>query len=125
MMHRLRKHTISFQHALDGIMWAINTQPNYIIHAFLSLMSVIAALYFRVSYAEFLTLLILITVGLAIETVNTSIEKVSDAITKDFNHDIKIAKDVAAGAMFIYAIGATIIAIIIFLPKFLSLIGYN
>lgn len=124
-MHRIRKHTISFKHALDGVMWAINTQPNYIIHAFLSLLSVIAAIFFHVTYPEFLTILVLITVGLVIETINTSIEKVSDAVTRDFNHDIKIAKDVAAGSMFIYAIGSTIIAVIIFLPKFLSLLGYN
>ncbi len=125
MMHRIRKHTISVKHAFDGMMWAINTQPNYLIHATLSLVSVIASIILKVSYAEFLVILALITGGLAFETMNTAIEKVCDAVTRDYNEDIKIAKDVAAGAMLMYAIGSATVAVIIFLPKFLNLFGYN
>ena len=55
--------------------------------------------------------------GLAIETINTAIEETTDAIDIKIREDIKIAKDVSAAAMLIYAIGATIIALMIFVPK--------
>ena len=38
-------------------------------------------------------------------------------LSHKIREDIKIAKDVAAAAMLIYAIGATVIALMIFLPK--------
>lgn len=115
-----KKHTISFKNAYNGLVWSLKTQPNYRIHLFLSLISLILGLYFRISYFEFLLLVFLITVGLVIETINTAIEEATDAIDTKIREDIKIAKDVSAAAMLIYAIGATIIAIMIFLPKIMK-----
>jgi diacylglycerol kinase len=56
-----------------------------------------------------------------IETINTGLEQTTDAIDRKIREDIKIAKDVAAAAMLIYAIGASIIALIIFVPRIISL----
>lgn len=112
-----KKHTISIKHALDGLIWSLKTQPNYRIHLFLSLISLIFSFVYKISYFEFLLILFLITVGLVIETINTGLEQTTDAIDKKIREDIKIAKDVSAAAMLIYAIGASSIALIIFLPK--------
>ena len=112
-----RKHTISFKNAYNGLVWSLKTQPNYRIHLFLSLTSIFFGFYLKISYFEFLLIVFLITVGLAIETINTAIEEATDAIDTKIREDIKIAKDVAAAAMLIYAIGATVIALMIFLPK--------
>lgn len=112
-----KRHTISIKHALDGLIWSLKTQPNYRIHLFLSLVSLIFSFIYKISYFEFLLILFLITVGLVIETINTGLEQTNDAIDKKIREDIKIAKDVSAAAMLIYAIGASIIALIIFLPK--------
>ncbi|OGK37667.1 hypothetical protein A3F03_03385 [Candidatus Roizmanbacteria bacterium RIFCSPHIGHO2_12_FULL_41_11] len=113
----IRGHRISIRHAIDGIIWAVRTQPNYRIHFTLSILSLVGGLIFKISYEEFLAIYVLIFVGLAIETVNTSLEKTSDAITREYNHDIKTAKDVAAGAMLFFAIGALAVACAIFIPK--------
>ena len=112
-----KKHTISFKNAYNGLVWSLKTQPNYRIHLFLSLISIIFGFYLKISYFEFLLIVFLITVGLTIETINTAIEETTDAIDTKIREDIKIAKDVAAAAMLIYAIGATVIALMIFLPK--------
>lgn len=113
----IRKHTISFKHAFEGMIWAFKSQPNYRIHFFLSVLSLFSAYFLKVSYFEFLFILGLITVGLVIETINTAIEEATDAIDTKIREDIKIAKDVAAAAMLIYAIGSAIIASVIFIPK--------
>jgi diacylglycerol kinase len=117
MMKRLYKHTISFKHAFDGIIWSLKTQPNYQVHLILSILAVGAGFYYQISYYEFLTIIILISVGLALETVNTAIENAADAIDTSWREDLKHTKDVAAGAMLLFAIGAFIVACIIFLPK--------
>src|SRR3989339_2036417 len=112
-----RKHTISLKNAFNGLVWSLRTQPNYRIHLFLSLISIIFGFYLKISSFEFLLIVFLITVGLAIETINTAIEEATDTIDTKIREDIKIAKDVSAAAMLIYAIGATVIALMIFVPK--------
>jgi len=115
-----KKHTISFKNAFNGLVWSLKTQPNYKIHLLLSLISVGLGFLLKISYIEFLIIIFLITVGLVIETINTAIEIAGDAIDTKIREDIKITKDVSAAAMLIYAIGATIIALIIFIPKIIT-----
>lgn len=117
MRHIIKHHTISFKNAFSGVVWALNTQPNYVIHLFLSCVVVIAGFYFHLMYSEWLTIMVLIIVGFTIETINTAIEVTTDAISKETRLDIKLAKDLSAGAMLFFSLGASIIACIIFLPK--------
>ncbi|MFA6017499.1 MAG: diacylglycerol kinase family protein [Patescibacteria group bacterium] len=112
-----KKHTISFKNAFNGLVWSLKTQPNYRIHLSLSILSIGMGLWLKISYTEFLIIIFLITVGLVIETINTAIEEATDAIDTKIREDIRITKDVSAAAMLIYAIGATIIALMIFIPK--------
>ncbi|HLL60116.1 MAG TPA: diacylglycerol kinase family protein [Candidatus Nitrosocosmicus sp.] len=118
----VRIHTISFKNAFSGLTWTLQTQPNYKIHFFFSFLSLILGYFFKISYAEWLTILVLITMGLVIETINTTIEVAADAIDTRWRKDIKIVKDVAAASMLIFSIGATIIAGIIFIPKFIEFV---
>jgi len=115
----IRKHTVSFKNALRGLIWALSSQPNYKIHFFLSALAILGGVYFQISYNEFLTIITLIFIGLTIETINTAFEETNDAIDLKKREDIRLAKDVSAGAMLMFAIGAFIIACIIFIPKIL------
>jgi len=122
MINRIKKHTISFQHAFAGMILSFKTQPNYQIHFALSFLALTGSFMFKISYYEFLIIVCLIFIGLTIETVNTALENTNNAIDQNIREDIRIAKDAAAGAMLIYALGAFTIACIIFIPKILSLI---
>jgi len=117
----IKRHTISFKNAFAGLSWAVKTQPNFKIHFTLSLLSIIASFLLKITNTEFLIIIFLIFVGLSIETVNTAIEQTTDAIDEKWRDDIKVAKDVAAGAMLFFAIGAFLIACFIFIPRFLLL----
>lgn len=112
-----KKHTISFKNAFNGLIWSLETQPNYRIHLSLSLLALGLGFWLKISYTEFLIIIFLIMVGLVIETINTAIESTTDAIDTKIREDIRISKDVSAAAMLIYAIGSTIIAMMIFIPK--------
>ena len=118
----IRKHADSIGHALDGLVWAIRTQHNYRVHFFLIILSVIAGFLLEIKYHEWLIILSLSMLGLIIETFNTAIEKVGDAVDLNYNQHIKIAKDVSAAAMLIYSIGAAVGASMIFIPKILVLL---
>lgn len=119
----MKEHTISFKNAFSGFIWVIKTQKNFKIQLFLSLLSLVGGIYFKITYEEFLVIGVLITVGLVIEVINTAIEEAIDAIHKDWQEAIKIAKDVAASAMLIFSIGAFIIACIIFIPHIFVFFG--
>lgn len=113
----IKKHTISFKNAFNGLFYELKTQPNFLIHFFFSILSIFGGIIFNISKIEWLFIIILITVGLVIESVNTAIEAATDAIDTRYRPDIKVAKDVSAAAMLIFAIGSSIVALLIFLPK--------
>lgn len=117
----IKKHTISFKHAFEGLRWVLKTQPNYRIHFSLSILSIFAGWFLRITHIEFIIIIFLIFIGLVIETINTGIEATTDAIDKKNRDDIKIAKDVAAASMLIFAVGSTIVAGLIFIPRILNL----
>ncbi len=119
MLHHIRRHTISLKHALDGITWAYRTQPNYRVHVLVTIAVVIAGIFFNLSALEWALIVGTIAMGLVIETLNTAIESVADAITRDWKEEIKIAKDVSAAAMLTFAIGACLVAGLVFIPKML------
>ena len=63
------------------------------------------------------------TIGavIALELINTAIEAVVDLVTEEYHPLAKVAKDTSAAAVFVFAIIAIIVGIIIFLPKIIGL----
>lgn len=118
----IHHHTITFKNAFRGLKWAFSTQPNFKIHITLGFLSLFFGIILQISSVEFVILLFLIFVGLAIETVNTAIEQTTDAIDTKWRKDIGLAKDISAGAMLIFAIGAVVIACFIFIPRIIEVI---
>ncbi len=120
MKEVFRKHTISFIHALDGLKWALRTQPNFRVHFVLSALAMVLSVYFRITPVEFLIIIFTILLGLTVEMINTSMEAMTDLIRKEYSEDAKVAKDVSAGMMLIVAVGAIVVAFSIFLPRFIA-----
>lgn len=120
-MNLIRRHHISFKHAMDGIIWAFTTQPNFRVHLILASIAILFGIFLRISYIEMTMLCITIVFGLGAEMINTAIESMTDLITTEYKQSAKTAKDVAAGMMLLTAIGAVSVAVLIFLPKLLIL----
>lgn len=113
-MHR---HHISFKHALEGIITALKTQPNFRIHLILALIAVVLGIITRISKPEWALITLTIVLGLSIELLNTAIEFTVDLLTDQHHILAKYAKDCAAGAMLVYAVGSVLVGGLIFLPK--------
>lgn len=115
-MSSLRKHTISFKHAFDGISYTLRSQPNFRVHIFFTLLASLTGFYYQLSSFEWSILVFTIGLVLIAEMVNTSIEAVVDLHTQQFHDLAKIAKDVSAGMVLITAAIAILIGLLIFLP---------
>lgn len=106
----------SFTYAFDGIKQVLKEQ-NFRFHLTAMLVVIIVALLTGISRIEWLILILTITLVLSLEIVNSAIERVVDLVTKEIHPLAKLAKDLAAGAVLIAAIGSIFIAILIFIPK--------
>lgn len=112
------KLTFSFKYAFEGIVTTIKEERNMFIHFLIAIIVVITGVYVRLSLNEWLICLLLFALVFSLELINTAIENTVDLVTTKKNKKAKLAKDAAAGAVLIAAIFASIIGIIIFLPKF-------
>ncbi len=112
-----RRHVISFYHAFAGLFYAFSSQPNFLVHLLISLIVIIFGYFLHLGSLEWLILISTIFIGLVIEMINTSIESVVDLVTQEWKLEAKHAKDTAAAAMLLYALGAAIIGLLIFVPK--------
>ena len=118
----MKKRGEAIKNAWNGIIWGIQTQPNYKIHIALSIIGLLAGITLEISYTEWLIIIVTMALGFVIETLNTAVEKIGDAVDLNYNEAIKHAKDSSAGAMLIFSAGAVIVACIIFLPKIIDLV---
>jgi len=114
---RSRSILWSFNYAIDGIVYALRTQRNMRIHVAAATLVLVAALFFRVSRLEFLALVLTIAFVIGTELVNTAIEATIDVATQSFDPFAKIAKDVAAGAVFTSSIAAVVVGYVIFFGR--------
>ncbi len=109
----------SFRYAGAGLWWAFKTQRNLRVHVGLGLIASILALVLRFSPLEMAVLVLLMTVVIALELVNTVVEAAVDLASPAYHPLAKAAKDVAAGAVLVAALGAVVIGLLLFLPHLL------
>ena len=64
---------------------------------------------------------ILFALVIGAELFNTSIEEVVNLLSPEIRVHAKYAKDIAAGAVLVFALASAIVGVIIFLPKIISL----
>lgn len=113
----------SFSFAINGIRTAIMAERNMRIHLVSSVIVICCSIFFSISTIEWLIVLLVIGGIFALELVNSAIERVVDLVTEEYLSLAKQAKDLAAGAVFIYAIVSIVIGIVIFLPYMLTLLS--
>lgn len=113
----------SFSHAFEGLEHAFQKDQNLRIHFVIAGIVIIASIIFRVNPFEMGILGIMILLVMVSEMINTAIERMVDLITKEHREDAKIAKDVAAGMVFLTASGSLIVGFLIFLPHIIKLIN--
>ncbi len=103
----------SFTWAFEGIVFVLRTQRNMQVHVGAGLLVLILAVVLGVSRFELLALVIVVSLVLVAEMFNTALEAAIDAVITSYHPLVKIAKDVAAGAVLIAALAAVATAYLI------------
>lgn len=112
----LRHHTISFKHALEGLIYTFKSQPNFRVHTVFALFAISSGLFFSITPSEWSVIVFVIGLVLICEMINTSIESVVDLLTDQYHLSAKIAKDVSAGMVLVSALIAVITGLLVFIP---------
>ena len=118
-----RKFSGSIKNCLEGINFVITNESNFKIEIVIGIIALLLSYILKISRIEFIIILIMIALVLTSEIINTSIEKVVDLYTKDYNNLAKIAKDVSAGSVLVMSIFSLLVGVIIFLPKIINVLG--
>jgi len=110
----------SFYYAFAGIWYTLKTQRNAQIHLGIATTIVILGLTLKLTRTEWAILMLTTGFVWATEMLNTVAEAAMDFATTDFNPQVKIVKDVAAGAVLVAAITAVIVGLLILGPPLLE-----
>lgn len=109
----------SFYYAGAGLKKFFGEEHNARIHLAAAIVAGILGWWCKVSHTEALALVIVIGLVWVTEILNTCIERAMDFITRETRPEIKLIKDLAAGAVLIASLTAVIVGAFIFIPKFL------
>ena len=113
----------SFGHAFRGLKVLLQTQHNARIHALATVLVVAAGALLRLSPAEWALIVLAIVCVWATEALNTAIEFLVDLASPELHPLAAKAKDVAAGAVLVAAIGSVIVGVLVFGPHVLRLLA--
>jgi diacylglycerol kinase len=124
--HAVRSPTTlsaSFRHAWNGFRYVVKTQRNMQIHLFSALVVIAVGLYLRLEWTRWAVLGLTIGFVLVSEMFNTVAEAALDAATPHYHPLVKVAKDVAAGAVLVTSLIAVIVGLLVIGPSLWSKIA--
>jgi diacylglycerol kinase len=106
----------SFQYAFDGWWFVLRTQHNAWIHALITVAVVVVGLWLGLPLRDWAVLILTFMAVWMAEFMNTAIEAVVDMTMPDVHPLAKVAKDVAAAAVLVGALGAVLIGLLLLGP---------
>ena len=118
----IKKFFNSFTYPIKGLKYAYRNEQNLVFDVGVALLVVIAGFLFKVSVTEWALLALTIGMVLSLELVNTAIEAVVDLVTEEYHPLAKVAKDTSAAAVFVCAVAAVVVGLIIFVPKIINVL---
>ncbi|MCR5414976.1 MAG: diacylglycerol kinase family protein [Kiritimatiellae bacterium] len=111
----------SFLHAFSGIVAAVRGERNMRIHVAAALAAIVLGAWLGLDGREWAEVVICIALVMSLECLNTAVESVVDLASPGLHPLAKKAKDCAAGAVLVAAIGAAVVGCIVFGPKLLNI----
>ena len=106
----------SVSYAVSGLGFVIRNEHNARIHIAAAMGIILMGLFYKIDAADWLILVLAIVSVWFAETINTAFEYLCDVVSPEKNESVRNAKDIAAGAVLITALGAVVIGVIVMLP---------
>lgn len=105
----------SFKYAFAGLRQIFKQEPNARLHAIAAVVAIIAGFIRHLSPIQWTAIIFAIAVVWITEALNTCIEKLCDLWCDNKWHpEVKIIKDIAAGAVLVAAMASVVVGMIVF-----------
>jgi diacylglycerol kinase (ATP) len=111
----------SFVYAWEGIVSFFRKEHNAQIHLAATVLVLVLSVTLGINKWEAIAVVFSIAFVWITEMINTAIEKTIDFISIEKHPQIKLVKDIAAGAVLIASIAAVIVGCFVFIPKLIAL----
>ncbi len=108
----------SFGYALKGMQTLVKSEPNAVLHIIAAAIATAFGFYLNITSTEWLFVILAIVLVFAAELFNTAIEVLCNFVEPAHHPQIKKIKDLSAGAVLMLSVGALLIGLIVFIPKF-------
>jgi diacylglycerol kinase (ATP) len=112
LFQRLR----SFGYALSGLRYVLRTQHNAWLHLLATALVCCVGIVLRVTVTDWRWLVLAIALVWFAEIFNTAFEFLCDAVAPEFSASVAKAKDIAAAAVLVTAVAASVIGASVFWP---------
>ena len=103
-----------FQDAFAGLGQSVHQQSSYRVHFLFAILVILLGVVLGMDCVRWSILVLCITVVLAGEMLNTSIETLAKAITLNYDEHIARSLNIASGAILVLSIGAAIVGLAVF-----------
>jgi len=107
----------SVRFGIAGLLHVTRTEANMRWHLLAAVVVIVASGVFQISAVEWSLVFLCIGAMLALESLNTGIERLAERVCSQQDPLIGQAKDASAGAVLIMSIAAAAIGVIVFVPK--------
>jgi diacylglycerol kinase len=121
----LKKFFASLKIAISGIKITFKKEQSFRIQVFAGLIVVFLMFILRLSSLEKSTLIIVITMVLGLELINSQVERFLDVVQPNYHSEVKLIKDISAAAVLIAVLGAVIVGAVILFPHLSNLFVYG
>lgn len=109
------------KNSINGIICYAKDGKSIILYLVALIFEISMGILFSIGGLEWILIICAMGILLSVELLNTAIEAACDAISKEYNSLIKIAKDCGSGATFVIFLVLVILNLIIFIPKIIML----
>ncbi|HTX86727.1 MAG TPA: diacylglycerol kinase family protein [Candidatus Nanoarchaeia archaeon] len=108
----------SFAYAFRGLGKIFREEQNLQAHSLVAIMVIALGFIFKIQSWQWCAILICVALVILMETANSAIERLADALKPRIHESVMAAKDIMAAAVLIAALLAVAVGLIIFIPYF-------
>lgn len=113
----------SIANALHGLRLAFFSQRNFVIEVVIAFAALVLAFFLKFSATDFCIVILMITLVLVCELLNSAIEFTLDAVYKNnYSRLVEMAKDMSAGMVLLVAFSSAVLGCVLYGSYVLKLI---
>ena len=111
------------KYSFEGYIHFYKYERSAILHLLVAIAIIAGSFSLDMKAVEWLFMIFILLVMMAIELLNTAIEAICDMVSPGYNRYVKIAKDTASAATFSISLALVAALLIIYVPKIMNLLG--